>query len=73
MGGLANETGRWAHQRGGTRGYTGGSGSAPDGSASLAILNDKIQEDQPLFQGVGFERPSSAPLNPPCGQGKRGL
>ena len=64
MGGLANETAAVGAPTWWAAGYTGGSGSAPDGSASLAILNDKIQEDQPLFQGVGFERPSVRPAEP---------
>ncbi len=73
MGGLANETRAMGAPTWWVAGYTGGSGTAPDGIASLAILNDKIQEDQPLFQGVGFERPQSAPLNPPVRTSQRGL
>lgn len=34
----------------------------------VAVMNDKIQEDQPLFQGVQFLRPQGAPQNPACGQ-----
>jgi Subtilase family len=72
MGALADATAAVGAPTWWAAGYKGGSGVAPDGTGSLAILSDKIEEDQPLFQGVSFERPSTTPQNPPCGQASAG-
>src|SRR2546427_6621991 len=72
MGPLALETAGAGAPTWWAAGYTGGSGVASDGTGNLAILSDKIEEDQPLFQGVNFERPVTAPQNPFCGQGSPG-
>ncbi len=47
-------------------GLTGGTGSADRLPASLAITDDKIQEDQPAFAGVAFERPQGEPIYADC-------
>lgn len=72
MGALANETGALGASTWWAAGHRGGSGGADTVRANLAIMDDKIQEDQPLFLGVQFERPQNSSPGTYCGQATAG-
>jgi hypothetical protein len=72
MGGLANETAATGASSWWTSGHLGGTGSSDEVPVNLAVMDDKIQEDQPLFQGVHFERPDTAISGTRCGQAAAG-
>ena len=72
MGGLASETAAVGAPTWWSAGYLGGTGTSDVSSTSLAVMDDKIQEDQPLFQGVSFERPLNSIAGTLCGQASAG-
>ncbi|HEX6461507.1 MAG TPA: hypothetical protein VF032_21525, partial [Thermoleophilaceae bacterium] len=72
MGALANETSAvgaptwWDHD------HIGGTGTADTAATNLAVMDDKIEEDQPLFSSVNFERPMNTAVGTSCGQSSAG-
>ena len=72
MGGLANETAAVGAPTWWSSGHNGGTGTADLVAVNLAVMDDKIEEDQPLFQGVIFERPMNTSAGTSCGQGSAG-
>ncbi len=72
MGALANESAATGAPTWWSNGHLGGDGIADTVRANLAIMDDKIQEDQPLFDGVDFERPGDSIPGTLCGQATAG-
>src|SRR5581483_3321130 len=72
MGALANETAAvgapvwWSHQ------HLGGTGSSDIRATNLAVMDDKVQQDQPLLHGVTFESPQGSSTGTFCGQASAG-
>jgi hypothetical protein len=72
MGALANETAAVGTSTWWSNGHTGGSGNADVVPANLAIMDDKIQQDQPLLNGIAFENPQNSSTGTYCGQATAG-
>ena len=72
MGALANESAAVGASTWWSNGHLGGPGIADVAQTNLAVMDDKIQEDQPLFHGVRFVRPMDATVGTLCGQATAG-
>jgi len=72
MGALANETAAMGAPTWWARQHLGGTGTSDIRAANLAVMDDKIQEDQPLLADVDFESPQGSYSGTFCDQASAG-